>query len=647
MAHHMGIGGGYMPALWYNTMQPQPPQPQQQQPQQPQPVGQPARKAPPPAGAPGTLPDMSGANAVRKPISAVIGPAKKTKTGAFGYKEDGDVGVDDYDPTGASQAGQQFYYPPQSPSQQAHMGMYGNPNSAPSSIDLSQGNPSMQPSLPPSVLGGAPRGGMVPGLGGAPVGLYQNAPGLPGAAAAAAAQAQAQYNTQRLQMQQQQPMPGGMLGPSAIRGVGSVGVGSVAPGGLVGTNAAAAAAAAARGMQAAPRAMSAQPGPAMSMARGPSVGGALTAAQLGMGGQGLVQTPQSQPQPQPGQPGQQPQAVQQGRAVGPAAGMLGFGVRLGAGTGQGVMGLAGAGGGSYSPSSELFAVMGKGRDLQGLDVGDFPALGGRAGTATITSNYNEDFPALPGSFKTGDGDSSGSMDTILGSMQAHVGQGQPLYGKGQGFPNGFSVDGRPGFEGVRKESFSEGQKEGSPHDQQADRFGLLGLLNVIRMTEQDLNTLAIGSDLTSLGLNLNSPESLYTTFSSPWADAPSARPKDPEYCLPPCYYQTNHVPAPTSKMSLLTEETLFYIFYAMPRDALQQAAAAELFQRDWRYHKELRLWFARVASVEPMKTPTHERGTYVYFDVASWQKVRKDFVIAYDQLEGGDRAPFRTAGIVI
>ena len=35
---------------------------------------------------------------------------------------------------------------------------------------------------------------------------------------------------------------------------------------------------------------------------------------------------------------------------------------------------------------------------------------------------------------------------------------------------------------------------------------MLGLLNVIRMTEQDLNVLALGIDLTSLGLNLNSSE---------------------------------------------------------------------------------------------------------------------------------------------
>jgi CCR4-NOT transcription complex subunit 2 len=52
-------------------------------------------------------------------------------------------------------------------------------------------------------------------------------------------------------------------------------------------------------------------------------------------------------------------------------------------------------------------------------------------------------------------------------------------------------------------------------------YGLLGLLPVIKMTDGDLNTLALGSDLTTLGLNLNSSKSLYSTFSSPWADGPS------------------------------------------------------------------------------------------------------------------------------
>ena len=41
-----------------------------------------------------------------------------------------------------------------------------------------------------------------------------------------------------------------------------------------------------------------------------------------------------------------------------------------------------------------------------------------------------------------------------------------------------------------------------------DQFGMVGLLTFIRTAEQDaqLAQLAMGSDLTTLGLNLNSPE---------------------------------------------------------------------------------------------------------------------------------------------
>lgn len=71
--------------------------------------------------------------------------------------------------------------------------------------------------------------------------------------------------------------------------------------------------------------------------------------------------------------------------------------------------------------------------------------------------------------------------------------------------------------------------------QQNDLFGLLGLLSVIRMSDPDLTTLALGTDLTTLGLNLNSRENLYKTFASPWADEPVRG--EPEFVVPPCYDQ--------------------------------------------------------------------------------------------------------------
>jgi CCR4-NOT transcription complex subunit 2 len=165
-----------------------------------------------------------------------------------------------------------------------------------------------------------------------------------------------------------------------------------------------------------------------------------------------------------------------------------------------------------------------------------------------------------------------------------------------------------------------------------DRFGLLGLLSVIRMTDPDLNTLALGTDLTTLGLNLNSPECLYNTFSSPWAEGPSKR--EPEYYIPMCYYMQSPLQSPLLKITLFSEETLFYIFYSMPRDLLQAVASNELYKREWRYHKELKLWITRVPNTDSQKTTTHERGSFIYFDPGSWEKVRKDNVLlAYDQIE--------------
>jgi CCR4-NOT transcription complex subunit 2 len=108
-------------------------------------------------------------------------------------------------------------------------------------------------------------------------------------------------------------------------------------------------------------------------------------------------------------------------------------------------------------------------------------------------------------------------------------------------------------------------------------YGLLGLLRVIRMTDPDLNTLALGSDLTTLGLNLNSSKPLYATFASPWADGPAT--SEPQFALPSCYFMAQAPPLKHAHLQKFQLETLFHIFYAMPKDLLQAYAAAELYHR--------------------------------------------------------------------
>ncbi|XP_042055634.1 probable NOT transcription complex subunit VIP2 isoform X3 [Salvia splendens] len=67
-----------------------------------------------------------------------------------------------------------------------------------------------------------------------------------------------------------------------------------------------------------------------------------------------------------------------------------------------------------------------------------------------------------------------------------------------------------------------------------DQYGIVGLLSVIKMVKPALSTLALGLDLTTLGLNLNSSETLNKKFASPWSDEPVRG--EPEFSVPECYY---------------------------------------------------------------------------------------------------------------
>lgn len=191
----------------------------------------------------------------------------------------------------------------------------------------------------------------------------------------------------------------------------------------------------------------------------------------------------------------------------------------------------------------------------------------------------------------------------------------------------------PQMSAVGQSYRDQGMKPMQAAQAASDPFGLLGLLSVIRMSDPDLTPLALGIDLTTLGLNLNSTENLYKTFGSPWSDEPAKG--DPEFTVPQCYYTKEAPPLSPAYFSKFQLDTLFYIFYSMPKDEAQLYAANELYNRGWFYHREHRLWFMRVANMEPLvKTNVYERGSYICFDPNTWETIRKDnFVIHYDSLE--------------
>ncbi|KAK9672493.1 hypothetical protein RND81_12G103900 [Saponaria officinalis] len=166
-----------------------------------------------------------------------------------------------------------------------------------------------------------------------------------------------------------------------------------------------------------------------------------------------------------------------------------------------------------------------------------------------------------------------------------------------------------------------------------DPFGLLGILSVIRMTDPDLTSLALGIDLMTLGLNLNSSENLYKNFASPWSDEPAKG--EPDFNIPECYSAKQPPVLNQGYFAKFQLQTLFYIFYSMPKDEAQIYAANELYNRGWFYHKDLRLWLMRVPNMEPLvKTNTYERGSFLAFDPNTWDtSLKENFVVHYEFVE--------------
>jgi len=176
----------------------------------------------------------------------------------------------------------------------------------------------------------------------------------------------------------------------------------------------------------------------------------------------------------------------------------------------------------------------------------------------------------------------------------------------------------------------------------ADRWGLLGLLTMIRSVDPDTAMLGMGVDLSLAGFDLGVQDNLYSSFITPWSDASAARTVEPEFHVPAVYNVHPPVPGP-NKAASFSDETLFFMFYSSPRDVLQEVAAQELHNRNWRFHKEIRLWLTKESGTAPsQKASTYERGVYTFFDPEIWERVKKELVIMYDHLE--EKAPLSVAG---
>ncbi len=128
-------------------------------------------------------------------------------------------------------------------------------------------------------------------------------------------------------------------------------------------------------------------------------------------------------------------------------------------------------------------------------------------------------------------------------------------------------------------------------------YGLEGLIHAIRTINStpDQSTpslFSLGSDLSTWDWIINSSDPLYPKFTSPWIDLRGSV----DSLLPSCYFVPQSLTGLLGKIASLNDETLFYLFYGMPRDKGQVQAAIELFQRGWRYHRGLKLWFSQAST---------------------------------------------------
>lgn len=268
-----------------------------------------------------------------------------------------------------------------------------------------------------------------------------------------------------------------------------------------------------------------------------------------------------------------------------------------------------------------------------MEKEDFPALGGK-GPGNMGGLVPP--PGLGADGKDGAGPAYPPLARQGSAGVGGVGFGaQGPGGRQAGAPGGIQFEG-----GAPPPPGKPNAAPGPSGTSQKDRYGLLGLLPVIRMVNPNVSTLALGADLTMLGLNLNSPDSLYKSFTLPWND--SAPKNDLELTIPSAYSQqvSRAHPAVFAKFQ---QETLFYIFYSMTGEESQLFAADELVQRGWGFHKELKAWLMRVANTEPAnQNEQGERGSFWVFDPVAWERVRKDnFTLQYDQLETRPSVPTR------
>ncbi|KAK7750370.1 hypothetical protein SLS62_007669 [Diatrype stigma] len=135
-----------------------------------------------------------------------------------------------------------------------------------------------------------------------------------------------------------------------------------------------------------------------------------------------------------------------------------------------------------------------------------------------------------------------------------------------------------------------------------DRWGIKGLRTLMN-NFPDYTALMTGMDPTGFGLDFTSPA-------------------------------VNNVQPLENKINSFNEETLMWIFYSCPGDIQQHKAAAELNNRNWRWHKKLKMWLTKDEHMHPRPlSREHEEGYYIIWNTVEWRKERRSLTLYYSDLE--------------
>jgi len=122
---------------------------------------------------------------------------------------------------------------------------------------------------------------------------------------------------------------------------------------------------------------------------------------------------------------------------------------------------------------------------------------------------------------------------------------------------------------------------------------------------------------TTATANNTSATSTTTTATGITTTTPSTNEENP-IKTPDCYL-LHPPPLKPEHLSKFHTETLFYMFYQLPRDLLQAIAAQELYRRDWRYHGELKIWL-KPRTAQEIAAQGHPTIQFFYFEIKTWSQ---------------------------